>query len=75
MAGLSARAALIDQVAGGLLVRTALHPLRIGIDGRTAAGRTELADVLSKVVRASVGDFHLPADVPELAELWLSRST
>ena len=47
------------------------HPVRVGIDGITAAGKTTLADELAEtlrgwpreVIRASVDDFHNPPDV------------
>ncbi len=57
-------AALADAVLG--VVRP--HPVRVGIDGRSAAGKTtlaaELAEVLAararSVLCASIDDFHLP---------------
>jgi len=45
------------------------HPTRVGVDGRSAAGKTTLADALAEVVqattnrpilRASIDDFHRP---------------
>jgi uridine kinase len=71
LAGLSARAAAIAVVADELLARPRTHPFRIGVDGRTAAGKTsfadELADALrsggSDVVRATIDDFHQPAAI------------
>ncbi|MBV9173331.1 MAG: uridylate kinase, partial [Chloroflexi bacterium] len=45
------------------------HPTRVGLDGRSAAGKTTLADTLAEmvqstlhrpVVRASIDDFHRP---------------
>jgi len=44
------------------------HPTRVAIDGRSAAGKTTLADELAEavrarareVIRASIDDFHLP---------------
>jgi uridine kinase len=62
----------LDEVVGTLAqVVTSLrlpHPGRVGIDGRSAAGKTTLADALAQsiglsgreVLRASVDDFHRP---------------
>lgn len=44
------------------------HPTRVAVDGRSAAGKTTLADELAKavrnltrdVLRASIDDFHYP---------------
>ena len=56
---------LADIVAGMRLA----HPIRVGVDGRSAAGKTTLADAFADavrtrrrrdVVRASLDDFHRP---------------
>jgi uridine kinase len=62
------RAALVRSLAEELVGRRAAGPLRVGVDGRSAAGKTTLADELDMVVRAlgrpcvraSVDDFHPP---------------
>jgi uridine kinase len=62
------RAAMVRRLAGELLGRRAAGPLRVGVDGRSAAGKTTLADELAAVVRgrgrpcvrASIDDFHRP---------------
>jgi uridine kinase len=62
----------LDEVVGTLAqVVTSLrlpHPVHVGIDGRSAAGKTTLADALAQsiglsgreVLRASIDDFHRP---------------
>jgi uridine kinase len=62
---------VIAAVAEKLLPRSRSHPLRVGIDGRTAAGKTSFADELAvalrlrggEVVRATIDDFHHPAAI------------
>lgn len=62
------RAALLTALAALITSITPERPLRIGIDGRSAAGKTTLADELAtalraagrEVMRASIDDFHLP---------------
>jgi uridine kinase len=61
------RRAVIERVADDVVSRNGLgHPLRVGIDGRSAAGKTTFADELAttleargvSVLRASIDDFH-----------------
>ena len=63
----SRRAELIAQLAEWLAAQSRPHTLRVGIDGRTAAGKTtfadELGDALSvfrPVIRAGLDSFHNP---------------
>jgi uridine kinase len=59
------------------------HPVRVGIDGRSAGGKTTLADALAQVIglsgrevlRASIDDFHRPGHIfrSERGE-WTPRS-
>jgi uridine kinase len=63
------RAAMLDRLSEMILAVERRHPVRVGIDGHSAAGKTTLADELAAVVprrgrpviRASVDDFHRPA--------------
>jgi uridine kinase len=65
---LSARAQLLDSLADAVLRVRRPHPVRVGIDGRSAAGKTTLARELAGVLAgrgrpvwcASIDDFHLP---------------
>src|SRR5919198_165461 len=60
------------------------HPIRVGLDGRSAAGKTTLADVLADmvqptlhrpVVRASIDDFHRPGHkFRSMRGEWTARS-
>ena len=60
------RAAVIDALAQWIAATERPHPLRVGIDGRTAAGKTTLADELvapiarqgRPVIRIGIDDFH-----------------
>lgn len=64
------RAALIARVADELLLRAASlgHPLRAGIDGRSTAGKSHLAEELvdelrrrgREAMRVSIDEFHRP---------------
>jgi len=62
------RGELLDRLAGAIESVTALHPLRVAVDGPPAAGKTTLADELAlllrsrgrEVIRASTESFHLP---------------
>jgi uridine kinase len=65
------RAELLSFLAGELVARKAEdHPLKVGIDGRCAAGKTMLADELGQVLgaqgfdvlRPSVDGFHHPRE-------------
>lgn len=65
------RTQLLAAVAADLLGRRLPHPLRVAVDGRTAAGKTSFADELAsalksygrEVIRASIDDFHQPAAI------------
>jgi uridine kinase len=60
--------ALLKQLAEQIARQQRLHPLRVAIDGITAAGKTTLADELvaplrargRPVIRASIDGFHRP---------------
>jgi uridine kinase len=62
------RAAVIARIADVLAERRLDHPLRVAVDGVTAAGKTTLADELASAVRArgravlrvSMDGFHNP---------------
>lgn len=62
------RSAVIDRLATAISSITSTRPIRIAIDGRTASGKTTLADELSssivatgrRVIRTSVDGFHRP---------------
>jgi uridine kinase len=68
-ARLESRADLLAGLAGLIVAVERPHPVRVAIDGRSAAGKTMLADELVEpierhgraVIRASVDDFHRPA--------------
>jgi uridine kinase len=59
---------LVDLLAAMVAARRLVHPVRVGIDGPSAAGKTTSADALGirlgdlgkGVVRASIDDFHRP---------------
>ncbi len=63
------RAALLEELAAEIDALRPGHPVRVGIDGVDASGKTTLANDLAAVLkkrgrstlRASVDDFHLPA--------------
>jgi uridine kinase len=63
------RADLLNRLAGLIVAAERLHSVRVAVDGRSAAGKTTLADELVQpierhrrtVIRASVDDFHRPA--------------
>jgi uridine kinase len=63
-----ARARVVRELADPLLRLPASRPIRVGIDGRTASGKTTLADELGTalasagrpVIRTSVDGFHRP---------------
>lgn len=65
------RAELLTTVAAWLEKLSVGHPLRVGIDGCDAAGKTTFADELGDVlraagravIRASIDGFHNPASV------------
>lgn len=65
---LVSRSDVLDQVAQGIKGLRLGHPIRIAIDGRTASGKTTLADELAallqgqgrSVIRTSIDGFHRP---------------
>src|SRR6188474_1850630 len=65
------RSQLLDYLAGRIIETTRPHPLRIGIDGPDAAGKTTWAEELvaplqrsgRPVIRASIDGFHNPAAI------------
>lgn len=66
-----ARAATLGRLADALIALTRPHPLRVAIDGRSAAGKTTLADDLAPLIaargrpalRVAIDDFHRPRAV------------
>jgi uridine kinase len=62
------RSALLDRLAGAVVVVSRSHPLRVAVDGPDCAGKTTLADELAvavraqgrPVIRASIDGFHRP---------------
>ncbi len=62
------RAAVLDDLAARIIARGAATPIRVAIDGRTASGKTTLADELAAairrgnrvVIRTSIDGFHRP---------------
>jgi uridine kinase len=67
--GLRNRHHVLEQLAEQIAAIQRAHPVRVGIDGRSAAGKTTLADELTvslgqlgrPIIRASVDDFYRPA--------------
>jgi uridine kinase len=65
------RSQMIQAVGKRLAARRAPHPVRVGIDGIDAAGKTSLANELASVlveldrsvIRSSIDGFHNPAAV------------
>lgn len=63
-----AKSAVVDALADALTALPLGHPTRVAVDGRSAAGKTTLADELAvavrargrEVPRASIDDFHRP---------------
>ena len=62
------RQSTINMLAERLLIEQTSHPLRVAIDGRTASGKTTLANEIAEVlrikgrtvIRTSVDGFHRP---------------
>ncbi len=62
------RSAVVNTLADAVTSLRVRHPTRVAIDGRSAAGKTTLADELAEavrarareVIRASIDDFHRP---------------
>jgi uridine kinase len=65
------RSQLLEYLAGRIIETKRPHPIRVGIDGPDAAGKTTLADELvaplqergRPVIRASIDGFHNPARI------------
>ena len=65
------RSQLLDYLAGRIIEIKRPHPIRVGIDGPDAAGKTTLAEELMAplqqwgrpVIRASIDGFHNPASI------------
>jgi uridine kinase len=63
------RAAFVEDLGRRIAAEVRRHPLRVALDGRSAAGKTTLADELVRpiealgrpVIRASIDGFHRPA--------------
>jgi uridine kinase len=68
--GVNARAIAMRRIAHHLCTRAVDHPLRVAVDGITAAGKSTLASELVSAVRVrgrpadhlSMDDFHFPRD-------------
>jgi uridine kinase len=62
------RGAVVDALADAVTALPLGHPTRVAVEGRSAAGKTTLADELAgavrararEVLRASIDDFHRP---------------
>jgi uridine kinase len=65
------RSKLISDLANRILNVRINHPVRVGVSGITASGKTTLANELSeelqcrkkKVIRTSIDNFHNPRDI------------
>lgn len=63
-----ARSDVINALADAMVALRVDHPTRVAVDGRSAAGKTTLADELAQAIRArgreairaSIDDFHRP---------------
>ncbi len=62
------RSSLLQELADIISSKQAKHPIRVGVDGVDAAGKTYLADELAQhiqgrnVIRASIDGFHNPRE-------------
>jgi uridine kinase len=62
------RKLVVEALADAVMTLRLQHPTRVGIDGRSAAGKTSLANELASmmlargraVLRAELDDFHRP---------------
>ncbi|MEW6036557.1 MAG: hypothetical protein AB1529_08150 [Candidatus Micrarchaeota archaeon] len=69
--GLTGRHDLVRYLAGAILEINADHPVRVGIDGADASGKTHLANDLAvelgkrgrQIIRASIDGFHNPRGI------------
>ncbi|MDQ3657216.1 MAG: uridine kinase [Chloroflexota bacterium] len=67
----STRTGVVERLARHIANRSLPHPFRVAIDGRTAAGKTTIADELvaplqrlrRNVIRVEIDDFHQPLAV------------
>ncbi|MBA3378714.1 MAG: uridine kinase [Chloroflexia bacterium] len=67
----SHRTQVLDRLARYIAAAAPTHPLRVGIDGRTAAGKTSIANELvapleqlgRTVIRVEIDEFHRPLGV------------
>jgi uridine kinase len=65
------RSQLISELANKILSLRINHPVRVGVSGITASGKTTLANELAKellgrnkkVIRTSIDNFHNPRDI------------
>lgn len=65
------RSQLLDYLSGRIIETKLSHPIRVGIDGPDAAGKTTLAEELvaplhqsgRPIIRASIDGFHNPAAI------------
>jgi len=65
------RKKLINKIAQQIMAIKQVHPVRVGIDGGSATGKTHFAEELAMVidqlggtvVRSSIDGFHNPADI------------
>ncbi|MGW6199542.1 hypothetical protein ACWF0M_25550 [Kribbella sp. NPDC055110] len=55
MSGMGERAAVLGELADVVLAVGRAHPVRVGVDGCSAAGKTTLADELAEVLRGRGG--------------------
>jgi uridine kinase len=63
----------IDDIAGRVLAVAADHPVRVAIDGRSAAGKTTLADALAEAVRAASARTVIRAELDGFMKLVADR--
>ena len=65
------RKLIVQKIAECIHRMPSMHPLRVGIDGVDASGKTSFADEIAaqlahtqrQIIRASVDDFHQPREV------------
>ncbi len=74
---------LIDALASAIMSPRLAHPTRVAIDGRSAAGKTTLADELAEaisalgrdVIRSEIDDFHFPGHADRSRRgVWTAQS-
>jgi uridine kinase len=64
----------IGDLADRLLAVTAPHPVRVAIDGRSAAGKTTLANALAAAVRAVSGRTVIRAELDGFMKMVVDRN-